>query len=730
MKNYRFKEIFQNLKTNILFLFSTAALLCLLLSPTVQSVCVTLLLICVSIAAAALCKQIRPFIFSGTLFNCCILWSSLLLGFMMYDGFQQTWVSTGYVKTISYLMRCTPEGLIQLLGRAGFIAGFYALHIWLSLFVHFVMNINRHTVKEAAQAFLTYTSKYVNWGTWKDLKGGAHKITVPGGAAMCANLRSNWFFAVSAAAYVVLNILPPKEYLITALVSICAIVAGSALFSNIGGEVKNSKRSMKVFALLSTAGICWSGQRLFYATWTVEVKSLAYWFADDYWRNEPIQNAYAISIVCAVLAIYCVYVFVLSFWEKLCAFIKNSGLVYNVSKKEIALYMILLIIMLCVLSTTYAKTDAFFPEPEELPVDIIYIGDSSDFLVKNVFINVTHFQNDIKQPLFALFAAPFIGLPYFIARVFSVSMSVEATLITAAQVVMLFFANFFLAGIMSLTPQKRICFMLITCATYSQLLFTLMVEQYIVAYFYLILLMYMICGEKAPESFILWGAGGTILTSMALTPLVAMKNEQKTVIAWVREMIWYCISFVVLIAIFRFDTIYNLIQSIVLYYYGFANENMPFADKCLQYLSFISDCFLAPNAGINRTFREWASWQLMPVDSLDIPGLLLAVLTVVSAVLNRKKKSSQVAAYWCAFSVVLMVIVGWGTVENGLILYALYFGWAFAVLLFQLMEWIDDRLKKKFLFPVLCAVIILGLLICNVPAIMEMVRFAIEYYPV
>ena len=78
----------------------------------------------------------------------------------------------------------------------------------------------------------------------------------------------------------------------------------------------------------------------------------------------------------------------------------------------------------------------------------------------------------------------------------------------------------------------------------------------------------------------------------------------------------------------------------------------------------------------------------------------------------------------------MLLGLGCGTKENGLILNALYFGWAFLVLLFQLVEKIESKLNIKFLIPVVTMVAVIALLVINIPAILEMVNFAIIYYPV
>ena len=86
------------------------------------------------------------------------------------------------------------------------------------------------------------------------------------------------------------------------------------------------------------------------------------------------------------------------------------------------------------------------------------------------------------------------------------------------------------------------------------------------------------------------------------------------------------------------------------------------------------------------------------------------------------------ATVWVVFSVIMLLLFGWGTKENGLILYALYFGWAFLVLLFQLLEKIEEKLHVRFLLPFVTACAVAALLAINIPAIKELLDFAIIYY--
>ena len=364
----------------------------------------------------------------------------------------------------------------------------------------------------------------------------------------------------------------------------------------------------------------------------------------------------------------------------------------------------------------------------EFPADIIYTSDSPALLKENVYFALTHGQNDLRQPLFAVFAAPFLGAPYLIAAL-SGSAIVEAIALNCAQLIMLFFANYMLARLLRLSPVKRIVFMILSSCTYGQLLFSLMMEQYIVAYFWLIFCVYQICENGKPDRMVLWGAGGTLLTSLILLPSMSDKHPIKQFKNWFMDMVKCGLGFVgMMLACCRFDVISILFYS-VSELSSFTGKSVTLMDKVNQYTQFVKDCFAVPDAGISLDFKPFPSWQLHAVTGLNWVGIGILVLCFVSFVWNRKNRSSRVAAFWVAFSAGMLLVLGWGTAENGLILYALYFGWAYLALLFQLAEKLESKLRIKHLTLICGMAASAGLLVLNIPAILEMIRFAIEYYP-
>ena len=147
------------------------------------------------------------------------------------------------------------------------------------------------------------------------------------------------------------------------------------------------------------------------------------------------------------------------------------GIFSGIKVTEWIVYGVLLTASFSLMIVSFAQTEAFYGT--EYAFDIIYTSDSPSLVKGNVYLALTHAENDLRQPLFAVFAAPFIGIPYLFGRLFVTTASVQAMLVNSVQVIMLFVANSILAKMMKLSPMKRICFILLTCCTYTHLLFTL-----------------------------------------------------------------------------------------------------------------------------------------------------------------------------------------------------------------------------------------------------------------
>lgn len=540
---------------------------------------------------------------------------------------------------------------------------------------------------------------------------------------LASNLKRNLLFPMSALFFFCLNATLSVGYMLAVLIAFAASIITASQIRDLFALKERGGMSVKITSFLCAVGICLSLQSTFRADWSVSSKIRDIEAALPFKCDIP----GIISVILAVGAVGFVYVCVRLFLRQMKRIFADTKIAAGISRGEIIAYSLLILSSLALMTGAFLSSQAFYGT--DFSYDIIYTSDSPSLIQGNAYMSLTHPENDLRQPLFAVFSAPFTGIPYLIGRLFSLPASVSAMLLNSVQILMLFAANFMLAKMMDLNGTGRICFMVLSSITYTHLLFVLMMEQYIIAYFWLIFCIYLIC-EKKPERLALWGAGGTLLTSLVLLPAMSDKSPVKNFKAVLSDTVKYGLGFAAFLLMFgRFDVIWNLWTKIS-ELGRFTGQSVTWRDKLFQYTGFVQNYFIAPDAGVNTSVHKFVSWQLNPPTRISAAGIVILILCLISAWLNREKKSSRFAAFWMGFSVIMLFCLGWGTKENGLILYSLYFGWAFLALLFQLVCKIGEKLRLRFLVPALTALCAAVLAFTNIPAIAQMIRFAVSYYPV
>lgn len=253
-----------------------------------------------------------------------------------------------------------------------------------------------------------------------------------------------------------------------------------------------------------------------------------------------------------------------------------------------------------------------------------------------------------------------------------------------------------------------------------------MMDQYIVAFFWLTAAIYQACTGGRAQTTVVWAAAGTMLPSIVFLPLSTKHPFKKQPRAWCLDLLCSGLGFVALmIALDRFDIIAGLADRFS-FLSQFTGHDVTWKEKVLQFLAFPSECFFALPATIVNDY----SWRLSTITEVNELGITILLLAATSAALNWKKKSSRTAVVWIIVSVVALLFFGWGTAENGLNLYALYFGWAYVMLLYQFVEKIGEILHCPWLLPTVSIAVILVFLAINVPAIQALHDFVIERYPI
>lgn len=676
------------------FLISFLAILCLLLSPApgtlIRNTIVILGLAVVIILGQ--CPVRRP---KARAVDALGILAALLACVVSLQIFRSTWTTSAKATALAAQLGITHDTLVMCIGLLGAVVGFYAM-------------------KGLMDGLLAWTV---------DALGQA--LPVHSGRQMLTNLKSNWFLVISAAAFACLTALPMRRYVIGVGVTMLAVLLVAMQQSSLWEYAKRTPLWRHLVAAATTIGICWSSKALFYSNWA--------WYFDAHPHlvthlPTNVHAATSLGLFGAVVAFYFIYYCVLAFWNTLIRVVSEAKIFSGIGFGEWMTYSILFGITLGLMVAIFLQTNTFYDTP--IKYDIIYTSDTSALVSSNVYLTLTNPENDLRQPLFAVFAAPFAGIPYLIAKLFGLSATIHAILTNSVQLILLFAANLMLAKLIANTATKRICVMVFLCCTYTQLLFTLMMEQYIVAYFWLMLCLYLILKSPHPSRMALWGAGGTLLTSMILLPLVPKKHPFKQFKEWVSDCVKVGVSFVAVMLVFnRFDVFASLGDKVTALN-RFTGKNLTMVDKLEQYSHFVKTCFVAPPATVTPDIHGQMTWKLLEQNSFCIIGLLLIGLALFGALLNLKNPTTLLALSWTGFSVVMLVILGWGTKENGLNLYALYFGWAFFVLLYQLVDKLGTVAHFKALVPLVTLSAAAFLLLINMQGMSDLLQFAFTYYPI
>jgi len=528
-------------------------------------------------------------------------------------------------------------------------------------------------------------------------------LKADGAVLSLARLKENWLFMLSALVFFSLEKNPAPEYPGAAALACAIMLIISLSIPGIFSPLSGRKIPMNIVSILTAAGIC-----LFRAEAAAEALSAA-------------------AIVKAIAAFPFVLVCITVFFRQLLDVLHKLGTFNRVSRREVIVYGAILVLTLVAIGFVYVNTGVF--SLPDYAYDIVYTGDFPVLVNGDVSLSLVHHENDLRQPLFALFSAPFTAIPWLISRILGCSAPVHAWLMNTVQIAVLLFTHFLLANMLGLSGGKRMAFVLLLCCSYPSLLFSLMMEQYIFAYFYVILFFSTFCSRGTGDSLSFCGAGGTMLTSVILLPLTSGRHPIREFRPWFREMLDNAMIFILAMAAFGRSDIITGVADHIINLNQFSGISLSFAEKCRQFTTFPAACFVAPSAEITQNLWDMISWQMVPASKIHPAGTLILVLCAISALLNRKKKSSLAAAGWICFSFAILVILGWGTAENGLILYSLYFGWAYQTLFWQLTEHITSRLKLPLAGKTATTLFTILLLLCNIPAMLLLSDFIITHYP-
>ena len=421
-----------------------------------------------------------------------------------------------------------------------------------------------------------------------------------------------------------------------------------------------------------------------------------------------------------ILALPALIFFCYLFLKKI--FPKVKKFVLNLEKTEKKYLLIifflsfLLSIFICFFTTAFT-----FDTSKYSPYNIVFTSDSSLVAKDDAFINFSHPENDLRQPLFGVFAFPFGIIAHFLSNfIFMTNGQSYWLMLIVGQFLLNAITIIMLGKLLKIEDKYKKYFYLLFSVSFPYLVFSLTLEQYSISLFYLILTIYIANNYKG-INYLYVGATGTLLTSGIIFPLI---TKFKSIKQWIKDVFKCFLAFVgTIIFSGQFIQILSIPYKIEVYS-QYTGDIFTMKEKMYKFIEFISSIFVGSN-GYVMTGVGYPAYRLSIPDKINYFGLIIFILIVISFILNRKNKIARLSFFWVLFSFIVLVLIGWGQKENGLILYSLYFSWAYLVLLYLLIKKI---FIKEYIFKLAMIFIILLMAYFNFSEFIRIISFAIKYY--
>lgn len=385
-------------------------------------------------------------------------------------------------------------------------------------------------------------------------------------------------------------------------------------------------------------------------------------------------------------------------------------------------------LLIAFIALTYNATDAFYLPHfagKIIDYDVIFSSDSGNIFRTNAFMNICAPENDLRQPLFGLFALPFAVFAFALSKLFFFLPNSAPISIASVQAVILVASLIMVVRMLNLQRTPKAIVLTLLTFSFPTLLFSLLIEQYIFCVFWLILFIYTYTSKSENAEQYIIPATGSLVTSAFLCALLSSgTTPRKKLFAFIREML-------VFLGIMAMAGKLFLVINASVYanqYAGFTGTKLTFFDKLLQFLNFVRLNAVRPKSIVVTENLGFPSFQLAPVTSLSSMGAALLAFAILGYFVNRKSLFANICMAWVAFSFLILCVIGWGTIENGLILYTLYFSWAYISLVILLIEKIFQKL-----YWLRCLIYVVAtsfFVIMNISGVLEVIRFGINYYPV
>ena len=277
-----------------------------------------------------------------------------------------------------------------------------------------------------------------------------------------------------------------------------------------------------------------------------------------------------------------------------------------------------------------------------------------------------------------------------------------------------------ISRLLNISSKEQTIFFIFSISSYSFILFSFLSEQYVISFFYLILTIYLWYKYKPNSNYSYISALGTLSTSGILLPMIIpikSKINKKNILNILKVLLVFLVIMLIT------GQIITISPKRFKYLMTFTGKKLSFNNKLKQFLYFVRTLILAPTNNKIIIYNKYHCYRLGTIKDYSIIGIAIILLCFISFIINHKKTIAKISFLWIIYSFIILCLIGWGTMENSLILYSLYFFWAYIVLIFLLINNIKNIKIKKIIY-----LIIIIILLINIKEFINLLIFCFTHY--
>ena len=214
------------------------------------------------------------------------------------------------------------------------------------------------------------------------------------------NLKNNFILLISSIFFIILNF-QNKSYILYQGIACLFIFLLFTRVENIFDKTKKASKFLKFLAIIGAIGI-------------------VYFVANRFWTNIQLtttiktRDISRLIYVVMIASSFSIYTFLALLYNHLSKIFYD--VFHNMTKLEKFIYFLIALFLIIIIIRVFTKTNVFFDQ--KYVYDVVFTSDIGAIVRDNAYMNLYHPENDIRQPLFAVFAMPFMAIAYTISLVF------------------------------------------------------------------------------------------------------------------------------------------------------------------------------------------------------------------------------------------------------------------------------------------------------------------------